>query len=108
MLRLRVNRPMRPLFGCRWYVNVLTIACESCDHSWTVASGLSVFQRQAVESCPCPRCGAYTLCCQGSSEGSAVRRRARRGWVHQAGPNRSSIPALLHRKRIVASTSGIG
>jgi hypothetical protein len=25
---------------------------------------LSDFEQQAIESCPCPRCGAYTLCCQ--------------------------------------------
>jgi hypothetical protein len=28
-----------------------------------VANNFSLYEQQAVESCPCPRCGAYTLCC---------------------------------------------
>ncbi len=39
------------------------IACASCTRRW--ASGeLSLYERQAVESRPCPYCGAYTLRCQ--------------------------------------------
>jgi hypothetical protein len=35
----------------------------SCGHAWTAAAAFSVYEQQAVEACPCPDCGAYTLCC---------------------------------------------
>jgi len=38
-----------------------TISCQSCERLWTVAGAFSVCGRQAMESCPCPHCGAYTL-----------------------------------------------
>ena len=41
----------------------ITITCASCGHRWEVANAFSVYEQQAVESCPCPDCGAYTLCC---------------------------------------------
>jgi hypothetical protein len=41
----------------------LTITCVSCGQAWTVAHTFSIYEQQAVESCPCPDCGAYTLCC---------------------------------------------
>jgi hypothetical protein len=52
-------------------VNLLTISCDSCDHLWMVASPYSVYEQQAVESCPCPACGAYTLCCPDPDEAVA-------------------------------------
>ncbi|HWY87691.1 MAG TPA: hypothetical protein VNX28_13245 [Gemmataceae bacterium] len=42
----------------------LTIVCESCERLWSVACSLTVYEQQAMESRPCPHCGAYTLCCQ--------------------------------------------
>jgi hypothetical protein len=42
----------------------LTIACESCERLWTIACSLSLYEQQAMESRPCPHCGAYTLSCQ--------------------------------------------
>ena len=41
----------------------LLITCVSCGQAWTVAHTFSIYEQQAVESCPCPHCGAYTLCC---------------------------------------------
>jgi hypothetical protein len=38
------------------------IKCASCGQSWLAAISFSVYEQQAVESCPCPHCGAYTLC----------------------------------------------
>jgi hypothetical protein len=40
-----------------------TIHCLGCERQWTMASSASVYEQQALESCPCPFCGAYTLCC---------------------------------------------
>lgn len=37
------------------------ISCETCHHSWGVEGGFDLYAQQAAESCPCPRCGAYTL-----------------------------------------------
>src|SRR5258708_12999129 len=47
----------------RWFVSRLTIECASCGQSWMVSRTFSLYEQQAVESCPCPRCSAYTLCC---------------------------------------------
>ncbi|HKI31978.1 MAG TPA: hypothetical protein VKA46_08920 [Gemmataceae bacterium] len=46
----------------------LTITCVSCGQAWTVAHTFSIYEQQAVESCPCPDCGAYTLCCHDPTE----------------------------------------
>jgi hypothetical protein len=45
-------------------VDRLTIKCASCGHEWLTAAPFSLYEQQAVESCPCPHCAAYTLCCQ--------------------------------------------
>jgi uncharacterized protein CbrC (UPF0167 family) len=42
----------------------LTIVCDSCERLWSVACTLSIYEQQAMESKPCPHCGAYTLSCQ--------------------------------------------
>jgi len=42
----------------------LTISCASCGQSWSVPTPFSIYEQQSVESCPCPHCGAYTLCCR--------------------------------------------
>ncbi|HEY7156030.1 MAG TPA: hypothetical protein VH575_18850 [Gemmataceae bacterium] len=46
----------------------LTIKCASCGREWLAAAPFSLYEQQAVESCPCPHCGAYTLCCREPSE----------------------------------------
>jgi Zn finger protein HypA/HybF involved in hydrogenase expression len=42
-------------------VDRLTISCETCERLWTLGCALSVYEQQALESRPCPHCGAYTL-----------------------------------------------
>jgi hypothetical protein len=42
----------------------LTIVCDSCERLWSIACNISIYERQAMESRPCPHCGAYTLSCQ--------------------------------------------
>jgi adenine-specific DNA methylase len=37
------------------------VSCGSCGHSWMLAGNWSAYEREAVESRPCPACGAYTL-----------------------------------------------
>jgi len=44
-------------------VNAWKVCCGSCEHSWNLAGNWSDYERQSVESRPCPRCGAYTLKC---------------------------------------------
>jgi uncharacterized protein CbrC (UPF0167 family) len=46
----------------------LVITCVSCGQAWTVAHTFSIYEQQAVESCPCPHCGAYTLCCHDAGD----------------------------------------
>jgi hypothetical protein len=46
----------------------MTIVCDSCERLWTLACVLTVYERQALESRPCPHCGAYTLTCQGHDD----------------------------------------
>jgi len=48
-------------YGC--FVERVTVTCASCGRSWEAAVPFSVYEQQAVESCPCSHCGAYTLCC---------------------------------------------
>jgi hypothetical protein len=42
----------------------LTIVCDSCERLWSIACQFSLYEQQAMESRPCPHCGAYTLSCQ--------------------------------------------
>jgi hypothetical protein len=42
-------------------VNAWTVCCESCGHRWNLVGNWSEYERQAIESRPCPKCGAYTL-----------------------------------------------
>lgn len=38
-----------------------TVTCGACGHGWPLAGNWSVYEREAIESRPCPNCGAYTL-----------------------------------------------
>jgi len=49
-------------------VECFMISCESCEGNWTVASSLSLYEQQARESHPCPKCGAYTLRCTSAKQ----------------------------------------
>ena len=45
-------------------MEVWIVSCASCDLRWDRVGNMSEYERQAVESHPCPRCGAYTLSCR--------------------------------------------
>jgi hypothetical protein len=59
------------------FVDRPTINCASCGQEWLTAVPFSVYEQQAVESCPCPHCGAYTLCCDHAAEAVGAGRIAR-------------------------------
>ncbi len=40
------------------------VECQSCDMEWPRAILISIYERESIESRPCPRCGACTLCCR--------------------------------------------
>ena len=42
-------------------MNAWAVCCESCKHRWNLVGNFSEYERQAIESRPCPKCGAYTL-----------------------------------------------
>jgi hypothetical protein len=62
--RRPILRHVKPFLFIRCLVIDWTIVCENCNCSWRAAATYSIYERQAMESRPCPRCGAYTLCCQ--------------------------------------------
>jgi len=44
-------------------VSSMTVKCESCANSWKMTGNWSPLVQEMVESRPCPKCGATTLCC---------------------------------------------
>lgn len=38
-----------------------TVTCATCRHTWPLIGNWSEYERQALESRPCPKCQAYTL-----------------------------------------------
>lgn len=38
-----------------------TVRCQECGHSWKLVGHWSHYEREAIESRPCPSCGAYAL-----------------------------------------------
>gem|GEM_PF-3057248 len=62
-------------------MNAWKVCCGKCQHSWTLVGNWSVYERESLESRPCPKCGSYTL---SSPEPTvSVRRRPR---VHLESP----------------------
>jgi hypothetical protein len=53
------------------------VACGSCDLNWVRAGGLTDYEQQALESRPCPACGAYTLTCTEGRKATARRARGK-------------------------------
>jgi hypothetical protein len=73
-------------------MHLLTITCAACGRAWAGARGDCVYERLAIESCPCPACGAYTL---GLHEPPAPRRRvsfAQGGAVRRRRPEPPAAP----------------
>lgn len=46
-------------------MGIWVITCASCGVSWKRLRPVSEFEQLALESHPCPACGAYTLSCRG-------------------------------------------
>lgn len=42
-------------------MNAWTVCCGTCQHRWNLVGHWSEYERQAIESRPCPKCGAYHL-----------------------------------------------
>ena len=42
-------------------VNAWKVCCGKCLHTWIRIGNWSVYEREAVESRPCPKCHSYTL-----------------------------------------------
>lgn len=59
----RVFCPSGPFLWLGGSVERLTISCLNCKQGWFMTTPFSVYEQQAQESCPCPLCGSYTLCC---------------------------------------------
>ncbi len=57
-----------------------TITCESCERIWSLQTSFSLYERQTIESRPCPHCGAYTLTCSLEPELLSVDSSAARRW----------------------------
>ena len=62
----------------RCVVDSWVVSCESCEVNWPRLGEFSEYEREAIESRPCPRCGAYTLSCSGA-EPVRTRRGTRLG-----------------------------
>src|SRR5205085_838177 len=62
--------------GWRWLVTGSHVVCQSCGRGWSFARPRTVYERQALESCPCPRCSAYTLTCHNRPRSAAAGGRA--------------------------------
>jgi hypothetical protein len=56
------------------------ISCRSCLRTWSLGCSFGDYERQAIESRPCPHCAAYTLACADerelvSADSDIIRRR---------------------------------
>src|ERR1700722_18944492 len=56
-------------------VNPASIFCESCEREWPLTRTLSFFEKQSLESKPCPNCGACTLACHDDEEAVSATRK---------------------------------
>jgi hypothetical protein len=68
------------------------VVCRSCQRTWTLPLTSSVYAQQALESCPCPSCGAYTLSCVVGQSESAQPRQNRRSFPVWANDTCDSRP----------------
>jgi hypothetical protein len=50
------------------------IQCSTCGFHCTRTGGASFYERQTMESRPCPRCAACTLCVSGPKSQKLPRR----------------------------------
>jgi hypothetical protein len=54
------------------------ITCATCHSAWTVSITPSIYAQQAIESCPCSHCGAYTLRCSSAADSEPLNPRRRK------------------------------
>lgn len=60
-------------------VRMLTVCCGWCGRDWPQEVGWSeYYAREAIETKPCPCCGAYTLACPEPPSSASHSRRLRR------------------------------
>ena len=57
-------------------MSVLRVECLECERGWDLPSAASVYGQQALESCPCPFCGACVLAVAVEDEQRAMAREA--------------------------------
>ena len=59
----------------------LKITCLGCGQTWLIAKEFTIYEKQAIEGCACPRCEARTLCCSEPKERRPVEyAKAVRDW----------------------------
>jgi Zn finger protein HypA/HybF involved in hydrogenase expression len=51
-------------YGGEMGISKSLILCSHCGKSWDVPKSNTIFEKQRLESCPCPQCGSYTLAYQ--------------------------------------------
>lgn len=56
-----------------------TVTCAKCQHAWTLVGNWSEYEREAIESRPCPKCQSYTL---SSPEPTVVKSKKSRRQFH--------------------------
>jgi hypothetical protein len=82
----------------------IRITCQSCGRGWSSALAFSLYAQQAIESCPCPGCGAYTLNCTDTNAVAVTRKHLCRLLAAEAStagvPSRLALP---HRHSIRAA-----
>ena len=57
-----------------WIVGSWEIGCGSCRMKWFRVGACSAYERQAIESRPCPGCGLYTMTCTPPKPAAGRRR----------------------------------
>jgi hypothetical protein len=68
----------------------LSISCASCGRAWAIVTGATVYERQTMESRPCPSCGAYTLSCPEPAAAASRKRRGAKSAVQSPLPFRGT------------------
>jgi hypothetical protein len=56
-------------------VDSWTVVCAGCGIQWHRVGAASDFEKQTIESRPCPQCGGYTLTCREPKPQSGPRAR---------------------------------
>ena len=70
--------------GTATLVGDWAVTCGSCAFVWKRTGGLSDYERQALESRPCPVCGAYTLTCSDPRPNPTLREKRAAGRTRRA------------------------